>query len=90
MSARFALLRRYAVAACLLVCGHAYAEGRACPWSEEAFSFAGTPLEQARCLLRPVAIGGRVADAHAVLPRALEASVGKSVGFDAATLLISQ
>jgi hypothetical protein len=79
-------LRREVLAAGLLVCGHAYAEGRACPWSEEALSFAGTPLEQARCLLRPVAIGGRVADAHAVLPRALEASLGKPVGFDVPTL----
>ncbi|TXI45425.1 MAG: hypothetical protein E6Q50_16720 [Lysobacter sp.] len=64
----------------------AHADGRACAWDAAAFSFVGTPAEQARCLLRPVAIGGRVGDAPAVLPRALDESVGRPVMFDVAVL----
>jgi hypothetical protein len=74
------------IVASWLACGHAQAGGRACAWSEQEFSFVGTPVEQARCLLRPVAIGGRIGDAPVVLPPSLEAIVGRPVAFDAQTL----
>ncbi|MBP6749280.1 MAG: hypothetical protein KA144_06540 [Xanthomonadaceae bacterium] len=90
MSARRGIAMAAALAAATVmalgVAGHAAADGRACAWDTDAFSFVGTPVEQARCLLRPVAIGGRVGDAHAVLPHALDAMVGRPVAFDATTL----
>jgi hypothetical protein len=78
-----------AIVASLLACGHVHAGGLACAWDAAAFSFAGTPIEQARCLMRPVAIGGRIGDAPAVLPHSLEAIIGRPVAFDANALRIS-
>jgi hypothetical protein len=82
-----AALRMLAIAS-LIACGHAQADGRACVWDEAAFSFAGTPVEQARCLMRPVMIGGRIGDAPAVLPPSLEAIVGRPVAIDAQRLRV--
>lgn len=65
-----------------LACGSAKAGGRACAWSDDAYAFAGTPVEQARCLLRPVAIAGDIADADVVLPPSLDAVVGRRVAID--------
>lgn len=59
----------------------AFAGGRACPWDASAFSFVGTPVEQAQCLLRGVSIGGEVADAPAELPATLAETIGRPIGF---------
>ncbi|MBX7211774.1 MAG: peptidoglycan-binding protein [Verrucomicrobiaceae bacterium] len=43
-----------------------------CPFDLNTLSFSGSPLQQARCLLRAVERGGNVQDAPATLPPALE------------------
>ena len=69
-----------------LACGSATAGGRACAWDDEAYAFEGTPSEQARCLLRPVSIGGAIAEADASLPPSLDGSIGGRIGFEIGTL----
>jgi hypothetical protein len=62
------------------------AAARECVWDNDAFAFAGVPVEQARCLLRTVSIGGNVDDAPAELPQSLAAIIGRPVAFDVETL----
>lgn len=50
-----------------------------CRFDRDTLQFIGTPVQQARCLLRPVARWGKVAAAPAVLPPVLEALVGQQV-----------
>ena len=50
-----------------------------CLFDEATLSFKGTPLEQAKCLLRPVARYGRLGEALAQLPEPLEGIIGKPV-----------
>jgi hypothetical protein len=52
-----------------------------CSFSESSLSFAGTPAEQAACLLRKVRVAGNVDDAPATLPQLLRDRVGQTVGF---------
>jgi hypothetical protein len=44
----------------------------ACKFNPSQLSFAGSPVEQARCLLRFVRRAGEVGDAPATLPQLLE------------------
>ncbi len=48
--------------------------------------FAGTPVEQAKCLLRPVKRGGVLAEPLAKLPEPLESLIGKPVAIKAEEL----
>jgi peptidoglycan hydrolase-like protein with peptidoglycan-binding domain len=57
-----------------------------CKFKTSAFSFEGTPLEQARCLLRPVKPLGNVGDSAAVLPAILEELIGASTNISIASL----
>jgi hypothetical protein len=50
-----------------------------CQFSVQHLQFAGTPVEQAQCLLRTVRVGGNVADNPATLPQALLNLIGKPV-----------
>ncbi len=50
-----------------------------CPFDKTKMEFAGTPIEQARCLLRPVAKGGNPGQPLAVLPQPLEKLIGQPV-----------
>jgi hypothetical protein len=50
-----------------------------CGFDRKSMSYAGRPVEQARCLLRLVPPGGHPADRIARLPAALEKLVGKRV-----------
>jgi hypothetical protein len=52
-----------------------------CKFDAATASFAGTPSEQARCLLRPVKKQGNLGDALQSLPQPLEDLVGKPVAF---------
>jgi hypothetical protein len=52
----------------------------ACPFDTNKLEFAGTPLEQAKCLLRPPLRGGGVGEPLAVLPEPLEHLIGRPVG----------
>ena len=51
-----------------------------CGFDRSTLQFAGDPLAQARCLLRPVATGGLVAPGPAALPASLAVLVGKPAG----------
>jgi hypothetical protein len=48
-----------------------------CPFNHHTFSFEGTPVNQARCLLRKVLPLGNVGNTPAVLPTILENMVGQ-------------
>jgi hypothetical protein len=58
-----------------------YAAETSCGFSESTHSFPGTPLEQARCLLRPVLRNGLLGKPLAILPSPLEELIGKPVKF---------
>jgi hypothetical protein len=57
-----------------------------CGFDEQRLSFAGSPIEQARCLLSPVRIHGELGPPHARLGRFLEAHVGRRIRIDRARL----
>lgn len=50
-----------------------------CPFDRTKMEFAGAPVEQARCLLKPVLRGGAVGTPLAKLPVPLESLIGKPV-----------
>src|SRR4030095_7941659 len=50
-----------------------------CKFNKDTFSFEGTPVEQARCLLRKVLPLGNVGDAPAELPPVLARLIGQPV-----------
>ena len=50
-----------------------------CAFDVETLKFAGEPLAQARCLLRPVAPGGILSAQPAVLPESLAVLIGRPV-----------
>ena len=50
-----------------------------CPFDTNRMEFAGTPLQQAKCLLRPVKRGGVLGQPLAVLPGPLEHLIGQPV-----------
>lgn len=58
----------------------------ACPFDADSLSFAGSPREQARCLLRPVLAYGRLGAIPARLPAPLASLVGEPVSFSVSTL----
>jgi hypothetical protein len=57
-----------------------------CPFDEAKLEFIGSPLEQAKCLLRPVAEFGRLSPPLVTLPAPLETLIGQPVTVDKAKL----
>jgi hypothetical protein len=57
-----------------------------CTFIDASLAFAGTPLEQAKCLLRPVSRHGKLGEPLKQLPEPLEELIGKSIVFDKETL----
>lgn len=55
----------------------AMSQNTPCKFDEVTLSFAGTPVEQARCLLRPNKIGGVLGEPLKKLPDPLEKLIGK-------------
>ena len=53
------------------------AQNTPCQLDKETLQFAGTPVEQARCLLRPVKIVGNLGEPLQRLPAPLEKLIGK-------------
>ena len=53
-----------------------------CGFDETRLSFRGTPIQQARCLLSPVQIGGTLGPPRARLGRFFEGHVGRRVHLD--------
>ena len=67
------------VAHALCAARPAAAQTAHCVFNSTAFKFAGTPQEQARCLLSPVRIRGAVGSPLAKLPEPLDSLVGRPV-----------
>jgi hypothetical protein len=55
------------------------AQNTSCKFDEKTLQFAGSPVEQARCLLRPNGIGGVLGPELKKLPDPLEKLIGQSV-----------
>jgi hypothetical protein len=71
--------------ALLLAAAQLVAPAVDCKFDIASLSFAGTPVEQAQCLLRPVQKGGS-AGSQAPLPPTLAALVGQPANIDSAKL----
>lgn len=63
----------------LLCCSSVGAANTSCRFDTNTLSFAGSPLEQARCLLRPVKRFGELSGPLATLPAPLESLIGQPV-----------
>jgi hypothetical protein len=59
--------------------GPVLAQNKPCKFDEKTLQFAGNPVEQARCLLRPNKIGGVLGNALRKLPKPLEELIGEPV-----------
>jgi hypothetical protein len=55
------------------------AQNMPCKFDQTTLQFAGTPVEQARCLLRPNLIGGNLGEQLKKLPSPLEKLIGRPV-----------
>ena len=64
----------------------AHAGGPSCAFDKTKMEFSGTPLEQAKCLLRPVARGGVLGKPLATLPQPLEKLIGQPVQINKSAL----
>jgi hypothetical protein len=58
------------------------AQNKPCQFDEKTLQFVGSPIEQARCLLRPNKIGGVLNNELKKLPSPLEKLIGQSVKLD--------
>lgn len=63
----------------LIMMSPTLAQNTPCKFDEKTLQFAGTPVEQARCLLRPNKIGGSLEDQLKTLPKPLESLIGETV-----------
>lgn len=59
----------------------AAAQNKPCPYNAATLQFTGTPVEQARCLLRPNKIGGVLGEPLKNLPKPLEKLIGQKIEF---------
>lgn len=57
----------------------AKAQNKPCEFNPQTLQFAGTPVKQARCLLRPNKIGGVLSKELKALPKSLEKLIGEKV-----------
>lgn len=55
------------------------AQNKPCKFDEKTLQFVGSPLEQAKCLLRPNKIGGNLGDELKELPKPLPKLIGEKV-----------
>lgn len=65
---------------------HVAAQNNACKVDQSTLLFAGSPIEQARCLLRPNKIGGVLDTQLKKLPRPLEKIVGQKIAINKESL----
>lgn len=75
-----------AIAISLLITTQTKAQDTSCPFNQSSLSFAGTPVEQATCLLRPVRQGGHLDAALKKLPAPLTRIIGTRMTIDKAVL----
>lgn len=76
---RYFLLLSAFIGAYLWLIFPVMAQNTPCKFDEKTLQFAGTPVEQARCLLRPNKIGGVLDAELKELPKPLENLIGASV-----------
>lgn len=69
----------FTVFAVCLFSSWSMAQNKPCEFNEKTLQFVGTPVEQARCLLRPNKIGGVLEQPLKNLPRPLEDLIGQAV-----------
>jgi hypothetical protein len=62
------------------------AQNTPCPFDDSTLSYAGTPQEQAKCLLRPVLMGGNLGAPLKKLPKPLDKLIGQPLTVDKAAL----
>jgi hypothetical protein len=75
------------LALCLVLGGlSASAQETPCAFDDALLTYQGTPQEQARCLLRPVSIGGQLGAPLRKLPSPLDKLIGKSLRVKQAAL----
>jgi hypothetical protein len=86
MNARFQTIL-FALLTSLVFLPAAHANGPACAFDKTKMEFEGTPLQQAKCLLRPVKRGGVLGKPLTTLPQPLERLIGQPVQLTQATLL---
>jgi hypothetical protein len=55
------------------------AQNKPCPYDPQTMQFIGSPIEQARCLLRPNKVGGVLGEQLEHLPKPLEKLIGQKV-----------
>lgn len=55
------------------------AQNKSCEFNSQTLQFVGTPIEQARCLLRPNLIGGNLGEQLKKLPQPFEKLIGEKV-----------
>jgi hypothetical protein len=70
----------------IIVATNVSAQNSACTLDQSTLLFVGTPVEQARCLLRPNKIGGVLDNELKKLPGPLENIVGQKVAINNASL----
>lgn len=72
---------RFSFSLFLIICFSFFvnAQNTPCQFDRETLQFVGAPVEQARCLLRPVEIVGNLGEPLRQLPAPLEKLIGKSV-----------
>jgi hypothetical protein len=70
---------------CLLIMS-ASAQNKPCPYDPQTMQFIGSPVEQARCLLRPNKVGGVLGEQLEHLPKPLEKLIGQKVDIKKARL----
>lgn len=73
------VLAAFSVCALTVMATLAEAQNKPCVYNPETMQFAGSPVEQARCLLRPNKIGGVLGDQLKQLPKPLEKLIGQKV-----------
>ncbi len=62
------------------------AQDTRCPFDDSSLTFSGSPLEQAKCLLRPVKMYGRLGEPLQNLPSPLDTLIGRPVALNRASL----
>ena len=80
-------MTRFVLPFAVFICaGSSHAANTSCGFDTNALTFPGTPLEQARCLLRPVKRNGELAAPLANLPPPLESLIGRPLTLDLAAV----
>lgn len=85
---RAVFLKSYVCLALILIAAplSIRAQDTPCPFDDSSLSYTGTPQEQARCLLRPVMVGGHLDAPLRKLPVPLEKLIGTPLNVDKAAL----